>query len=246
MKGSTHAVIGIAAANTIQRLTLSTIISSPMSIIYLIAAYAGALFCDLDMGSSTISNKFTFIKSKQFRQAAMLIYIVTGIVALAYFYGTIYFGYTSAVVLATGLSLTKITSEAYKAVRKVSLIIVAGLLIWAGVFYKQPPLIVLGVIFITMIFSPHRAYSHSLFAVAACYCAAKYVCNYYRIMDVSTYFALGMLSHILSDMFTAKGAMILFPYSKRISFPVTTTTGSMAEGVVAGLALIVAVLSFIP
>ncbi len=116
--------------------------------------------------------------------------------------------------------------------KKNLLILISILIAISGIVYGQIPLIFTGIILALLIFSPHRGYSHSILACGICYGAAKYTCNYYNITDFSFYLLLGMVSHIAADIFTNHGVAALFPFKRKIRFPVTITTGSSIEYII--------------
>lgn len=106
----------------------------------------------------------------------------------------------------------------------------------AGLSYKKYSIALAGIYILLMILSPHRGYSHSLLAAAAGYGIVKYICMSFDMPDISIYFTIGMLSHILADLLTKDGVMIFFPYAKRITLPVVITTGSIFEALIAAVA----------
>lgn len=106
----------------------------------------------------------------------------------------------------------------------------------AGVSYKKYSIALAGIYILLMILSPHRGYSHSLLAAAAGYGVVKYICKSFEMPDISVYFAIGMLSHIFVDLLTVDGVTIFFPYPKRITLPVSITTGSIFEALIAAIA----------
>ncbi len=65
----------------------------------------------------------------------------------------------------------------------------------------------------------HRTFTHSLLFTAI-------------LTPVSPFIALGVLSHILMDMFNPQGVEIFFPFGRKIAFPVINrlfVTGSTGE-----------------
>lgn len=82
-------------------------------------------------------------------------------------------------------------------------------------------------------------------AVVVTFALLKYLFSYYKIADYSIYFCFGMLSHVIADMFTEQGVMLLFPKQKKISFPITITTGSSLEKVISSIAIVVLVFALL-
>lgn len=155
-----------------------------------------------------------------------------------------YFGALFCDIDCTGSTISnKLSPVGLKGIGRV---ISAGLVlaaIGAGIYLKHPPLAIAGIYMLIMMCSPHRGYSHSLLAVIACHAFVRYICVYYGIQDISIYLAVGMLSHILADMFTEKGTAALFPYPKRLAFPVTIKTGSYVEHIIVLAAAAIAFLN---
>lgn len=229
MRGTTHAAIGIAVANAIQQSAVSDFMRNPAALIPIVAAYAGAIFCDIDLENSMISNKLFFLKSRTLRQLITTVFVGSLIAAVIQFQHTSYFPFVMAFFVICLMSLTKITRGVLSIVKKTVLIGTAAVILLAGLVERQPPLMLAGAVMLVFILSPHRGYSHSLLGIVVCTAVAKYFCVYYGLMEVSLYFGLGMLSHVAADMFTNQGVVLLFPYPRRIKFPVTIATGSPIE-----------------
>ncbi|MET1014078.1 MAG: metal-dependent hydrolase [Paenisporosarcina sp.] len=82
----------------------------------------------------------------------------------------------------------------------------------------------------------HRSFTHSLlFLFIVGVLLRSFVSNEAVIVGIMA----GMISHILLDMATKNGVKLLFPFTIRVRFPVTTRTGGKVEDLVlAGLSLI--------
>lgn len=185
MKGSTHALIGVAASNVYAHINVHAIISNPAAGLYLGAAYIGALFCDLDTGSSTLSHAVSFIKSKHVRIALQFVFIAAGISAVAYFRDSRFLGVIVAAVIMASLSFNRISSRIYGYIRRGSLICIAVGLAAIGGIYMHLPLIAWGILIGLFIVSPHRSFSHSLLALVLCTAAVWYTCKFYNLQDLS-------------------------------------------------------------
>ncbi|MFD2704576.1 metal-dependent hydrolase [Salibacterium lacus] len=83
----------------------------------------------------------------------------------------------------------------------------------------------------------HRTITHSILFVAALYFCAGLI-PYDWGMAVQYGITTGAVSHLLLDMMTPQGIHILYPVKQKISFPLTTKTGSITgEGTISFLML---------
>lgn len=244
MKGSTHTLIGIASASLIYNTNIK-LARDPEIIIPFIFAYVGSLICDIDTGTSTVSNVLTPMKSKHIRKILMVLLIGIGILGSIYFRRTKYMAIFAASIILTAISITRVSKEIYSITRKISTIGLAVVTITIGIIYSQLPIILLGLLLGALVLSPHRGYSHSIVAVIGALVMLRYLFNYYKMNDYSLYFCIGMLSHIVADMFTDQGVMLLFPIRKKISFPIGFKTGSLIESLISGIAIFIMVFAFL-
>jgi len=244
LKGTSHGLIGLATASITHHITVSEIATGPEKAIPFLFAYVGALLPDLDIGNSTISNAINPIKKKHVKKLIMLAYVLSSAFAIFYFRQK-YLLPSILVCIVAGLSLGGIVSEAFKVFRKVAIIAFSVGVGVYGFYSGHIALTAAGAFLLALSLSPHRGYSHSLIAVAAAFFISKAVFNSFNIPDCSIALAIGMLSHLGADMVTEKGVPILFPFNKRFSLPITTTTGSMVEGFISLVAAIVLVVSII-
>lgn len=245
MKGSTHAAIGIAAANIIHPLRINTLLRDPLAILPMMAAYAGSLFCDIDTENSTVSNFLSIVHTPHIKKALTIAYTAVCTGAIMYFRHTEHFKYIVAAVIILSLSVAPVIAGFTRILKKILLYGSAVAISAAGIYFSQPPLILIGILMAVFMLSPHRAYSHSLLGILVCYAVARYTCTYYKLIDFSMFFAIGMLSHVIADMFTNQGVMIFFPYPKKIHFPVTIETGNPLEYGISAVAILVLIASSI-
>ncbi|WP_010243717.1 metal-dependent hydrolase [Acetivibrio cellulolyticus] len=245
MKGTTHTLIALSSAGLILSNIHYSDFAEPKTLMPFVFVYAGVLICDIDTGSSTISNALTPVKFKYIRKFLMLLFIVAGVAGSIYFYNTKYLAIFVGSIILSAMSITRVSQEIYSIIRKIATITVAIVTTIIGIAYNQPPIILVGLLLGALIFSPHRGYSHSIMAVVVTFALLKYLFSYYKIADYSIYFCFGMLSHVIADMFTEQGVMLLFPKQKKISFPITITTGSSLEKVISSIAIVVLVFALL-
>lgn len=243
MKGTTHAMVGIAAASILSPLVISDMSSGPEKLLTFVFAYTGSLICDIDTETSTMSNMIAFIKSKHIKAIMYIIFATTLIFGTIYFWSSKYIYTFITLMLLGGLTLNRISSKVIKLVRKAVVIAVSMGMIIIGIYYGHPPIALIGIYILALVCSPHRGYSHSLVAVAAAFFILKYTFSFYKVPDYySTSFCVGMLSHIVADMFTERGVTLFFPLGKRIHIPFAYELGSVFEGVLSSVSIILIVL----
>ncbi|TYQ16988.1 UNVERIFIED_CONTAM: inner membrane protein [Acetivibrio alkalicellulosi] len=236
MKGSTHALIGLAAASSFP---IDSSITGPEKLLPFVFAYTGALICDIDTGTSKVSNMLNPIKQKYVITIVNVLFLLSCILGAIYLKDSKYMYLFISLMVLGGLNLNNISSKVFSIVKKVAIIAISVGLVLSGVIYTQPPVILIGLFLLAMVFSPHRGYSHSLVAVVVAFFILKYAFSFYNLFDYSLYFCIGMLSHILADMFTQRGVPLLFPIQKKYSFPITFKTGSSFEIVFCGLSIVI-------
>lgn len=241
MKGSTHALIGLASTSVLYGIDCN-FTSNLEKMLPFVFTYIGSLICDIDTGSSTISHIINPIKHKHIKRIATTIFVIITILGVVYFKETQYLGIFITSMILYALSITKILQGIIR--RATTIVFVSSILI-IGIISSQLPVILIGIFLSVLIFSPHRGYSHSILSVIASLILLKYVFKAYDIADYSVYFSLGLLSHIIADMFTEQGVMLLFPLRKKISFPITTKTGSKVEKIISVLASFIFILGIV-
>lgn len=241
MKGSSHSLIALATTSVMYSVD-SRFIANPEKMLPFVFAYIGSLICDIDTGSSTISNILNPIKQKRTKRIAATIFVIISILGIICFKETQYLGIFIGGMVLLALSITKILQGI---IRRTATILFALSILIIGIIYNQLPVILIGIFLSVLIFSPHRGYSHSIVSVAASLLLLKYVLRTYEIADYSVYFSLGLLSHIIADMFTEQGVMLLFPIQKKISFPITTKTGSNVEKIISIFASFIFILGIV-
>jgi inner membrane protein len=239
LKGTTHSLIGLAAVSAVLPITGSISLTvGPEKLLPFIFAYAGALICDIDTGSSTVSNFINPIKLKYIRTLMYSIFVLLSIAGTMYFWGSKYL-YTFLILIPlASLTLNNISCGILKLVKKVAVIVISVGLIIVGIVSGHYPMALIGTLLLALSFSPHRGYSHSIAAVAATFYILKYTFSFYSLADYSISFCIGMLSHILADMFTQKGVSLLFPVQRKLSFPLTFKTGSAIEGAISAASIL--------
>lgn len=239
MKGTTHSLIGLAAVGSILPIMGNSLMAGPEKLLPFVFAYAGALICDIDTGSSTISNMINPIKTKSIKTLIYGVFALLGVAGTIYFWGSKYMlTFVSLMVLAS-LTLNNVSSNVLRLVKKVAVITISVGLVIVGIVSNHYPVALIGGLLITLSFSPHRGYSHSIAAVVATFVILKYTFGFYNSIS----FCIGMLSHILADMLTQKGVSLLFPLQRKFSFPLTFKTGSSIEGVISAASMCIILLN---
>jgi len=115
----------------------------------------------------------------------------------------------------------------------------AGLMYFYGPKYIDSKLIIFMVIILATIgFSRHRSVTHSLFG-AVFMAVFLYVLNSLYGINIIIPFTLGIMTHILADMFNPEGVELLWPCKKNIGFPITVSTGGIGETAVCGIFIII-------
>jgi len=237
MKGITHGAIGLAAASLAQ---LSVIVLNPneahIQLLPFALSYAGALLPDIDTNNSTISNKLNPLKSKMLRKIIITAYVILS----AYLMLNFNQKYLLSILISVGL--IGLCFGSTSKFNKVFVIALSAGICAYGVYYKRYDYIISGVLLATLSFSPHRGYSHSLLTVIAVFVASNSI---FGRMDFAIYLAIGVLSHLLADMFTEMGVVFLFPYNKKIKFPKRIKTGSSIEIIITITAVAVALVAML-
>ncbi|WP_027633414.1 metal-dependent hydrolase [Clostridium hydrogeniformans] len=90
-------------------------------------------------------------------------------------------------------------------------------------------------------FSRHRSITHSILGILASMVLINFIKLKYNL-DLRDPFFVGYISHILLDMFNPQGVELLWPYRKRIKFPLTVETGGMGEKIVCYIILVIEIL----
>lgn len=239
MKGTTHSLIGLAAISAVLPFTSNiSLTAGHEKLLPFVFAYAGALICDIDTGSSTVSNMINPIKIKYIRTLIYGIFSLLSVAGTIYFWGSKYILAFVLLMVLAFLNLNSVSSNVLKLVKKVAVISISVGLIIIGVVSSHYPMSLIGILLLALSFSPHRGYSHSIVAVAAAFFVLKYTFGFYNLADNSISFCIGMLSHILADMFTQKGVTLLFPVQRKFAFPLTFKTGSALEGVISAASIV--------
>lgn len=228
MKGHTHALIGLAAVSCLPLINNFTATEKLLSYAF---AFTGSLICDIDIGKSTISNAFSPIKLKYIRSFVSFIFALFVVIGTLFLKNSEYMYLFISLVIIGGLNLNNISSKVFNIVKKVIVILVSLVLVIIGLLFSHIPLLLLGIYLLSLFLSAHRGYSHSAIAVIFAFMILRYTFDFYNIFDYSLFFCVGMLSHILADMCTQRGVELLFPITKKISFPLTFKTGSIIEWV---------------
>lgn len=237
MKGATHSLIGLAAVSAILPF-MDNITAGPEKLLPFVFAYAGALICDIDTGSSTVSNIINPIKVKYIRTLIYSVFALLGVAGTIYFWESKYILSFVLLMVLASLTLNNISSNVLKLVKKVAVIAISVGLIIVGIVSSHHPVALIGTLLLILSFSPHRGYSHSIASVAATFFVLKYTFGFYNLADNSISFCIGMLSHILADMCTQKGVSLLFPIQRKFSFPLTFKTGSAIEGAISASSIL--------
>jgi len=82
---------------------------------------------------------------------------------------------------------------------------------------------------------PHRGFTHSLMAVALVGAGAWALVGAGVPAELSISLVVGYGSHIVADMLTVRGVMLLYPKKIFVGFPIRIRTGGIIEGLIAFL-----------
>lgn len=226
MKGHTHALIGLAAVSCLPLMSNFTATEKLLPYAF---AFTGSLICDIDTGKSTISNAFSPIKLKYIKAVVNFVFALLMIIGAFFLKDSEYIYLFVSLVIIGGLNLNNISSKIFNVIKKVIVILISLALVVIGLLFRHIPLLLLGIYLLSLLLSTHRGYSHSIIAVVLAFIILRYTFNFYNIFDYSLCFCVGMLSHILADMCTQRGVSLLFPFKKKVAFPLTFKTGSIIE-----------------
>lgn len=80
---------------------------------------------------------------------------------------------------------------------------------------------------------PHRGFTHSLLAVALVGAGAWALVGAGVPVVVGISLVVGYASHIVADMLTVRGVMLLYPKNIFVGFPIRIRTGGIIEALIA-------------
>lgn len=86
--------------------------------------------------------------------------------------------------------------------------------------------------FLMIAFSKHRGITHSILGSVGMIFIVYKLEPMLRITGITMGFAMGYISHIVSDCFTHSGVELLFPNRKNFNFPLTIRTNGIAENII--------------
>ncbi|SDK04003.1 metal-dependent hydrolase [Natronincola ferrireducens] len=233
MLARTHIALGMMTALFTAAYVGTSYFEGSKDFMTLLVVIIAALLPDLDMGTSSLAGKFGIIKANHIQRIWLGTLLILATLTVVYLRETpIFLGILFTLFLGAVFS-KDFAQKGYYLLRNFVQAMVAIGFFGAAYYYKQPPLMGIGLILILLLFSKHRGLSHSIVFVIITFILVKSVSTYYDYRDYSILFTVSMISHILGDMFTKAGVMLLYPFNqKRIKFPLTIKTGGKLENVV--------------
>lgn len=230
MLGRTHVSFGLMTSLLIVPLLGTSLSTDNFNSIAVIVAIIGALLPDLDMGTSSLGNKFGFIKTKHIKKIWISILTLMCFLAVIFLKDTPVFYGIAFIIFLGFIFADKFARKGYYTIRNFTQSILAISIIMFSYYYKHYSLISVGVILIILLFSKHRGISHSIvFLIGSTY-AVKNISLFYGDVDYSLVFAVSMTSHLIGDMLTKSGIGLFTPFNnKRIKFPYNIKTGGAVE-----------------
>lgn len=246
MLGRTHITLGLMTSLIAVYFLELSLTAQELNTTAIIVAVVAALLPDLDMGTSSLGNKFGIIKAKHIKKVWIIILIVMSIITIRFLRGSpIFYGILFILVLGF-MFADKFARKGYYLIRNFIQAITGISIILLSYYYKHYLLIPVGVILIILLLSKHRGFSHSLIFLIGCTWTVKKISLFYWGTDYSIIFAISMGSHLLGDMLTRAGIELLAPFSdKRIKLPYTIKTGGKIERIISIGALFIIVHIFI-
>lgn len=233
MSGRTHIALGLMTSLMVVSLLRISLTSEWVNTTAIIVAVIGALLPDLDMGTSSLANKFGVIKAKHIKKLWIVILTIMSIATIIFLkdspilYGIVF------IILLGFIFADRFARKGYYVIRNFVQAMVAIAIILASYYYNHYTLISVGVILIILLFSKHRGFSHSIIFLICCTFAVRSISLFYGHIDYSIIFAASMISHLLGDMLTRAGIGLFMPFTdKRIKLPYTIKTGGKAENLI--------------
>lgn len=110
---------------------------------------------------------------------------------------------------------------------------IGAFLLYKNMTIGNPILTMVGVLLIMIGLSHHRGFTHSLAGVSFMSFTLMYIFKQSVEESILIATIIGLVSHPIADYFTKEGIELLYPFSKKnYRFPITITTGSVAENIV--------------
>lgn len=230
MLGRTHVSLGLMTTLAVTLFLGTSLAIKEFNTTAVIVTVIGALLPDLDMGTSSLANKFGIIKAKHIKKIWIFILILMSIAAIIFLKDTPVFYGVAFIIFLGFIFADKFARKGYYTIRNFIQSIVAISIILFSYYYDHYYLAFIGVILILLLFSKHRGLSHSIIFLVGSTFAVKKISLFYGDIDYSIVFAASMASHLLGDMLTKSGIGLFVPFNnKRIKFPYTIKTGGKIE-----------------
>ncbi|SNR97497.1 inner membrane protein [Anaerovirgula multivorans] len=237
MLARTHIALGLIAALFTATFIGASYFESSFDAVTLLIIVVAALLPDLDMGTSSLAGKFGIFKANHIQKIWLVVLMILGILTTFYLKDTPVFYGVLFILILCGLFSKDFAKKSYHVLRNFVQGMVGIGFVAAAYYYRQPPLLGIGTVLLLLLFSKHRGLSHSILFVIITYAIVRSISTFYGYKDYSLLFGVTVLSHVVGDMFTKAGVMLLYPFSqKRIKLPYTIKTGGKLENIIFFLA----------
>lgn len=230
MLGRTHITLGLMTSLIVVSFVNLSLNVKELNTTTVIVALISALLPDLDMGNSSLGNRFAIIKAKHIKKVWIIILTIMSTVTVIFLKNSPILYGVGFIILLGLIFADKFARKGYYMIRNFVQAIVGITIILASYYYHHYILIPVGIILIILLFSKHRGFSHSIIFLVGCTFVVRKISLFYGNIDYSIIFAASMTSHLLGDMLTKTGVSLFIPFSdKRIKLPYTIKTGGKAE-----------------
>ncbi len=230
MLGRTHVALGLMVSLIVIYLLEFSLAVGELNTTAVIVAIIGALLPDLDMGSSSLGNRFAIVKAKHIKKIWIVTLIIMFTVTVVFLKDNPILYGMGFITLLGFIFADRFARKGYRMIRNFVQAIVAVAIILLSYYYNHYILATIGFVLVVLLFSKHRGFSHSIVFLIACTLIVRKISLFYWDIDYSIIFATSMASHLLGDMFTKAGVGLFIPFSdKRIRLPYTIKTGGKIE-----------------